>query len=118
MPETDCLVGTAGRVARAIGMGSRAGQPAAIHDEVFFADWTPVKPAFQNLSSARCVPCLRRQRGTRHVWRHSLVRHSAPGMIARRRLREPHIAGIAGKLSALECPYDRITIADLSPRSI
>src|SRR3979409_597192 len=39
-------------------------------------------------------------------------------MIARRRLREPDVTGIAGELSALERANDGIAIADLAARGV
>ena len=65
--------------------------------------------ALEDLARARGVARLRRQRGTRDVWSPALIRHRPPRMVARRGLREPDVAGITRKLTALER-------ADESPR--
>src|ERR671914_2250275 len=46
--------------------------------------------------------------------RHAMVRHRPPRVIRRWRLREPHIAGIPGELSALKRPHNRVAVTDLA----
>ena len=43
--------------------------------------------------------------------RHTVMRHGTPGMVARRRLREPHVSRIARELATFERAHDSITIA-------
>ena len=50
--------------------------------------------------------------------RHAVVRHRAPRVVPRRRLREPDVSGVARELSAFERPHDRVAIADLAARGV
>ena len=50
--------------------------------------------------------------------RHAVMRHGPPRMILRSRLREPNVACVAGKLSAVERPDDHITVAYLATRGV
>src|ERR1700680_4775521 len=46
--------------------------------------------------------------------RHSMMRHSAPGMILGRRLRKPYVPCVACELTAFEGPDERVAITDLT----
>src|SRR5215468_10609767 len=81
-------------------MGTRAGELPLIYYEILGADRLARKLALENLARTSGVACLCRQRAARDMWRHAVVRHGAPRMILRRRLREPDVARIARKLSA------------------
>src|ERR1700722_13384269 len=50
--------------------------------------------------------------------RHTVMWHGTPGMVARRRLREPHISRIACELATFERAHDSITIANLAARRV
>ena len=50
--------------------------------------------------------------------RHAVMRHGAPGMIVRRRLRKPDVARIACKLPAFQRSHDCVAITDFPTRSI
>src|SRR6516165_10665082 len=50
--------------------------------------------------------------------RHTVMRHGAPGMVARRRLWEPHVSGIARELATFERAHDSITITNLPARRV
>src|ERR1700691_2048303 len=91
-----------GRIAGGVGVGARAGELAAVDDEIFLPDRSALEPAFENLARARRVARLRRERGAGNVGRHAVVRHGAPRMVLRRRLRETHVSRVSGKLAAFE----------------
>ena len=74
--------------------------------------------AFEDLARAGGVARLRRQRGAGDVRRHAVMRHGAPGMVLRRRLREPDVAGIARELAALQRADDGVAVADLAARGV
>jgi hypothetical protein len=74
--------------------------------------------AFENLARAGGVARLRRQRGAGNVRRHAVMRHGPPRMVFRRRLRKPHIAGIAGELAAFQRANNGVAIADLGAGGI
>src|SRR5580692_6635649 len=50
--------------------------------------------------------------------RHAMMRHCAPGMVFRRGLREPDVAGIASELAALEGADDGVAVADFATRGV
>src|SRR6266516_5767874 len=79
--EASRLLRAAGGIAWLIGMRSRPGEPAALHDQVLLADRPALKPALQDLTGARGVACLRRQRRARDVRSHAVMRHAAPRVI-------------------------------------
>src|ERR1700683_1620121 len=95
-------------------MSTRAGQLTAVDDQILIADRTLVEPALKDLTRPRRIACLRRQRSTGDVRRHAVMRHRAPWMILRRRLREPHVAGVTCQLSGPERGRDVIAVADLA----
>src|SRR5215472_5768974 len=101
-----CVLRSAGDVAWLIGVSARSGEPAALHDQVFVADRPVLKPAFEDLAGACGVACLRRQRRAGDVRGHAMVWHGPPGVILRRGLGEPDIAGVAGELAAFERAAD------------
>src|SRR5205085_8467255 len=72
-----------GRVALAVGMGAGAGEMSALHDEIFLADRTSLQKAFEDFSRSRRVTRLRRQRSSRNMRSHPMVRQRRPRMIAR-----------------------------------
>src|SRR5262249_33412811 len=113
-----CFLRPFGGVASRIGMRARAGELALVNDEILGPDRLLGEIAFEDLARAGGIARLRRQRAARDMRGHAVMRHSAPGMIARRRLREPHVAGIACKLAALERAHDRVTVADLAARRV
>src|SRR6266496_6835342 len=61
--EACCFVEAAGGVAGAVGVRAGARERAAIDDQVFLADRTTSKPAFQDLAHAGRVAGLREQGG-------------------------------------------------------
>src|SRR5579859_7352388 len=93
--ELGGLFRPAGGVAGAVGMGAHAGQLAALDDQIFVPDGALIEIAFEDLTHAGGITGLGRQRGARDMRGHAVMRHGAPGMILRRRLREPDVAGIA-----------------------
>src|ERR1041384_5077729 len=94
-------------------MRRRPRQLSAGNDEILFPDGPVLEPAFQDLAHASGVTCLGRETRTRHMGRHSVVRHGSPWVILGRRLRKPDIPRIARELSALQRPRDRLAITDL-----
>src|SRR6476619_2928776 len=88
-PEAGRLLGTAGGVALAVGMGARSGQRAAVDDQVLLADRPPVEPALEDLPRPGRVAGLGREAGSRGVGGHAVVGHRPPGVIAGGRLGEP-----------------------------
>jgi Cyclic nucleotide-binding domain len=58
--EFRSVLGSAGRIPSAVGMRPRAGQLAAINDEIFVADRPPVEEALKNFSCSGGVSGLRR----------------------------------------------------------
>ena len=75
---------------------------AAIDDEVLRADRRTGEEGFEDLPGSRRVSGLGREGGTRRVRRHRVVRHRPPGMVNRRRLRIPHVPGVASELARFE----------------
>src|SRR5437773_836372 len=65
------LLGAAGGVAGAVGMGPGSGELAAVDDQVFLADRPLLEPAFDNLAGAGGVARLRRQRRAGAMRRHA-----------------------------------------------
>ena len=59
--EAGGLLGAAGRVAGAVGVGAGAGELAAVDDQVLLADRAAVEPALEDLAGAGRVAGLRRQ---------------------------------------------------------
>src|SRR5882757_10545913 len=112
--ESRRLLGTPGRIARAVGVGTRSGELPALHDQVFIADRSALEPTLEDLAHARRISRLRGQRRAGDVWGHGFERHGSPRVIARRRLREPHVTGVTCELSAPERTNDGIAIADLA----
>src|SRR5271156_4432816 len=112
------LLGSAGCISGAIRMRPNAGELAAIDDEISVADRPPFEEALEDFPCSGRVSGLRRQRCPRNMRRHAVMRHGPPGMIFRRRLREPYVACVAGKLTAFEGPDDCVAIANLSARSV
>src|SRR5262249_14388035 len=102
-----CFLRPFGGVAGRIRMRARAGELALVNDEILGADRLLGEIALEDLASAGGIARLRRQRAARDMRGHAVMRHGAPGMIARRRLREPHVAGIASELAALERAHNR-----------
>src|SRR6478609_291966 len=100
--------------ALAVGMGARAGQLAAVGDQVLLADRLVREPALENLPRPGGIAGLSRETGTRGVRGHPVPRHRPPGVVLGRRLREPDVAGVPGELSRLERPDDRVAVADLA----
>ena len=64
------------------------------------------------------MTCLRRERSAGDVRRHAEVRRGSPGMVPRRRLRKPDVAGIARELATLRRPDHRVAIANLAARGV
>ena len=112
------LLRSAGRIPSAVGMRARSGELAAVHDKIFIPDRALFEPAFENLPCARRVARLGRKGCPGNVRRHAVVRHRAPRVVSRRRLREPDVAGIAGELPAFERADDGVTVADFAPRCV
>src|SRR6185436_20968370 len=90
-----------GGIALAVAVRPNAGEMTALDDQIFVADRPSFEEAFEDLARARGIARLGRQRAARNVRSHSVMRHGSPHMVARRRLGEPHVAGIAGELTAL-----------------
>src|SRR5690606_31096109 len=88
-------------VPRAVRMRADAGQSATLHDQVLVADRAAFEVALQDFAHAGGVTRLRGKRSAGDVRRHAMVRHGAPRMVLGRGLGEPHVAAIAGQLSAL-----------------
>src|ERR1700734_3117795 len=99
-------------------MRARAGQLAAIDDQILLTNRALLKPAFENLAGTGGISSLRRQGCPGGMWRHAVMRHGSPRVILWRRLRIPDIAGITGELPALQCAYHRVAIADLAARGV
>src|SRR6476469_8543859 len=112
------LLGALGGVARRVGVSAGTGELALVDDQIFGADRLLGEIALQNLARAGRVPGLRRQRAPRDMRGHAVMGHGAPEMLPRRRLREPHVAGIASKLAAFERSHDRVAVADLAAGSV
>jgi len=53
--ESRRLLGSPGRIARAVGVGPRPGELPALHDQVFIADWPAFEPALEDLAHACCI---------------------------------------------------------------
>ena len=107
-----------GRITRAVGMRARARQLSAVHDEVFVADGAFFELALQNFTRARSVTRLRGKAGARKCAASCRGAAWCARMILRRRLREPHVAGIASKLSAFQRTDDGVAIADFAAGSV
>src|SRR5262245_59698674 len=90
----------------------------AVDDQVLLPNRTAVEPALEDLAGACRVTGLRGEARARRVRRHSVVRHRPPGVILRRRLREPDVARVAGELPALTRRRYRVAIADLPARRV
>src|SRR6202042_463044 len=99
-------------------MRSGTGELSAVDDEIFIANWSPVEPTFKDLAGAAGVARLSREAGSGNVRRHAVMRHRAPGMILRCRLRIPDVAGVAGELSALKGSDDGVAIANQAARRV
>src|SRR5580700_9010313 len=99
-------------------MRADACELALVHHEIYGPDRLSGEIALENLARACRVACLRRERGARDMWRHTVMRHGTPGMVARRRLREPHVSRIARELTIFERAHDSITIANLAARRV
>src|SRR3546814_6069819 len=97
---------------------SRAGELAAVDDQIFVANRAALEIAFQDLARAGRITRLGGQRGARDVRSHAFMRHCPPRMVLGRGLREPDVSRIAGKLAALECAHDRIAIGQLAARGV
>src|SRR5271157_5767802 len=95
-------------------MRPRAGELAAIDDEIFVADRPPFEEALKDFPCSGGVSSLRRQRCPGNMRRHAVMRHGPPGMILGRGLREPHVACVACELTAFEGSDDCFAIANLS----
>ena len=99
-------------------MRAGTGEFSFVNDQVFVADRLAAQERFEDFTRPRRVARLRRQRCTGDMRCHAVVRHGAPGMILRGRLREPDVARIACELPALERPHYGIALADLAARRI
>ena len=82
----------AGTTAGGVGRLAGAGQSATGHDQVLVADGFVGEEVFEDFTGAGSVAGLGGQRGARDVRGHGVVRHAAPRVVGRRRLRVPHIA--------------------------
>src|SRR4029077_1127005 len=87
--ELGSLLGAFGGVARGVGMGADAGKLALVHDEILGADRFAGEIFLKDLAGTGGVARLRRQRAARNMRRHAVVRHGAPRMVLRCRLRGP-----------------------------
>src|SRR5260221_173764 len=114
--ETRRFPRAAGRIAGLVGGRARPGELAALDDQVLLADRPVLEPALQDLAGARGVAGLRRQRRTRDMRGHAMMRHAAPRVIPGGGLRKPDITGVARQLPAFQRPDDGIAVADLPPR--
>lgn len=102
----------------AVGMGAGTGKLAAVDDQIFLTDRTALEPAFENFARSGRVTGLRRQGSPRRMRGHAMMRHRPPGMVRRRRLRIPDIAGIPGQLPALQCANYGIAITNPAARRV
>src|SRR5262249_12705276 len=116
--ESRGLLGTARGIAGAIGVGTGAGEPAGIDDQVLLADRAAFEPAFEDLADAGGIASLGREACAGGVGRHAVVRHRPPGVILRGGLREPDVTRVAGELTGLAGPRHSLAIADLAARSV
>src|SRR6185312_5116780 len=95
-------------------MGADAGELAFVDDQVLGANRLLGEIALEDLARARGVAGLCRERASRDMRGHAVMRHGAPGMVLWRRLREPDVAGIARELPALQRADDGVAVADLA----
>jgi hypothetical protein len=105
-------------VTSTVGMRPHPRQRSAVHDQVLIANGTTAEPALKDFAHPGGVARLGRETRPGDMRRHAMVRHRPPGVILRRRLREPDVAGVPGKLSARERPDNGIAVADLAARRI
>src|SRR4029077_12397987 len=78
----------------------------------------PAEEALEDLARAGRVAGLRGEARAGGVRRHALVGHRSPRVVPGRRLREPHVARVAGQPPALACARDGVAIADLPARGV
>src|SRR5262249_24963465 len=97
--EARRLLMSGGRRSLAVGMRAGAGQLAAMGDQVLLADRLVLEPALEDLARTRRVAGRGREAGTRRVRGHAVPRHRPPGVVLRRGLGEPDVAGVPGELS-------------------
>src|SRR5665809_18526 len=119
--RTEYLVVDKGKLAGVppgIGMSADAGELTLVHHQIFGADGLIGEIALENLARAGGIACLSRERATRNMRRHAVMRHGAPGVVLRCRLREPHVARITRELAAFQRPDDGIAIDDLAARRV
>src|SRR5262245_66590389 len=73
---------------------------------------------FEDLARASGIAGLGGERTARDMRGHTVMRHGAPRMVLRRRLRKPDVAGISRELTALQRTHDGVTVADLATRGV
>src|SRR5262245_25943651 len=106
---------TLGGVAGGVRVGASARELALIDDQIFGADRLLGEIVLQNFAHARGVARLGRERAPRDMRGHAVMGHGAPGMVARRRLRESYVAGVTGELPAFERTHAGVTTDHLAP---
>src|SRR5262249_56204989 len=111
--EARRLLGAAGRIAGVVRVGSRPGERAPGNDQVLVANWPVLEPALEDLARPGRIAGLRGQRGAGDVRGHAVVRHRAPRVIGRSRLREPYVARVAGEAAARAGPRHPVGAPDL-----
>src|ERR1700732_2215579 len=99
-------------------MRAGARELAFVDDQILVADRSSLEIALEDFARASRVARLRGERCPGDMRRHPVMRHGAPRMIVRRRLREPYIARISRELAALQRPDNCIAVADFSARGI
>src|SRR5262245_16555989 len=112
--EARSLLGAFSGRPLAVRVRSGPRQLAALGDQVLLADRLALEPALEDLPCSRGIAGLGREAGAGRVRGHALPRHRPPGMVLRRRLREPDIPCVAGELPGLERADDRVPVADLA----
>src|SRR5262245_21751481 len=112
------LLRALGRVARGVGMRADAGELSLVHHEILGADRLACEMCFEDLARASGIAGLGGEGTARDMRGHTVMRHGAPRMVLRRRLRKPDVAGISRELTALQRTHDGVTVADLATRGV